>query len=144
MSDRRVPSLLALASTLVAGPLVMIACASAPPAPAPVAPAPAPAPSTTISEAPAASSAPAPVAAPAPAPPASASAAAADPPCIGGEIMMGACICSSGKGVDETGHCVFMPCPKGNMGGIVFRNDQGQCMECKPGQVRSGDGCMAK
>jgi hypothetical protein len=57
---------------------------------------------------------------------------------------MGACICPSGKGVDATGHCVFMPCPKGNMGGIVFRNDQGQCLECKPGQVRSGDGCMSK
>jgi hypothetical protein len=57
---------------------------------------------------------------------------------------MGACICPSGKGVDSTGHCVFMPCPKGNLGGVVFRNDQGQCLECKPGQVRSGDGCIAK
>ena len=36
---------------------------------------------------------------------------------------MGACICSGGKGVDATGHCVYMPCPKGNMGGVVFRND---------------------
>jgi len=146
VSHRRVArsvSLLALASALVAGPLVMIACASAPPAPAPVTPAPAPAPVT--SEAPAAPSAPAPTAAPAPAPSASASAAASnDPPCIDGEILMGACICPSGKGVDATGHCVFMPCPKGNMGGIVFRNDQGQCLECKPGQVRSGDGCMSK
>jgi hypothetical protein len=138
----RVPSVLALALTLAAGPLVVLACGPAPVpvAPAPLAPVSAPLASTPAAEAPAASSAPAPT----PAPSASASAASSDPPCIGGEIMMGACICSSGKGVDATGHCVFMPCPKGNMGGIVFRNDQGQCMECKPGQVRNGDGCMAK
>ncbi len=143
--SQRLLSWLALGGALAAGPV--IACASSPaPAPAVAAPAPAPSPSSVPSDAPAASSAappavpPTPSAAPAP----SASAASSDPPCIDGEILMGACICPSGKGVDATGHCVFMPCPKGNMGGVVFRNDQGQCMECKPGQVRSGDGCIAK
>jgi hypothetical protein len=64
------------------------------------------------------------------------------PPCIDGEVLMGACICPSGKGVDGTGHCVFMPCPKSTSGGTVFRNDAGQCVECRAGAIRSGDGCL--
>ena len=130
--SHRLLSRLALVGALASGPL--IACASAP-APAVTAPAPASSPSSVASDIPAASAS---TSAPA------ASAGSSDPPCIDGEILMGACICPSGKGVDATGHCVFMPCPKGNLGGVVFRNDQGQCMECKPGQVRSGDGCIAK
>ncbi len=54
---------------------------------------------------------------------------------------MGACICDKGKGVDATGHCVFMPCPKTESGGIVFRDETtGQCMECRPGTKPSADG----
>jgi hypothetical protein len=138
---QRTFSVLTLTAVVSVGPLAVLACGSAP-APAPVAPALAPAPTTadSASAAPAASSA-APQAAAS-----SAAPAATEAPvlCVDGEILMGACICPSGKGVDATGHCVFMPCPKGNMGGVVFRNDQGQCLECKPGQVRSGDGCISK
>ena len=63
---------------------------------------------------------------------------------------MGACICPSGKGVDVTGHCVYMPCPKGDRGGIVFRNDEGKCMECggdtdcKAGFVCNAHACQPK
>lgn len=138
--------LVPLLAIVLSGPCVVLACAQAPAAPpaSPPPPPSAPAPSASTAPAAASSTAEAPAAPPPSAPPAAASSAATDTvPCVDGEILMGACICPSGKGVDATGHCVYMPCPKGNMGGVVFRNDQGQCMECKPGQVRCGDGCCA-
>ncbi len=51
-----------------------------------------------------------------------------DPPCIDGELMMGACICETGKTADATGHCVFVPCPRSAEGKVPFRNPTtGQC-----------------
>ncbi|MGH7294584.1 MAG: hypothetical protein ACRELB_06620 [Polyangiaceae bacterium] len=62
---------------------------------------------------------------------------------IDGEILMGACICAHGKGVDATGHCVFAPCPPGVTGGTVFRDEEtGQCMECRPGTKPSRGKCV--
>jgi hypothetical protein len=134
--------MLSLLALVMLAPCMALACGPAPAPPPSVPPTPPP-PLPSASAAPAASSAtaevPAASASSAPAP----SATADNVPCIDGEVLMGACICPSGKGVDATGHCVFMPCPKGNMGGVVFRSDSGQCMECKPGQVRCGDGCCA-
>lgn len=63
------------------------------------------------------------------------------PPCIDGEILMGACICDKGKTVDETGHCVYPPCPKSSTGGTAFRDEStGQCMECPGGTRPTKDG----
>ncbi len=74
----------------------------------------------------------------APAPPATAE---PTPPCIDGEIMMGACICDKGKSVDATGHCVYSPCPKSTTGGTSFRDETtGQCMECRAGMRPTMDG----
>jgi hypothetical protein len=162
VSTRSVSSLLIL---VVAGPAFAVACGAspAPPAPAPPTPSASASPSPATS-APAASAEPAASSAAAETPPPSASAAASAPPpcpggearkpdgncpdavkCIDGEIMMGACICSGGKGVDATGHCVYMPCPAGNNGGTVFRNTEtGQCMECRPGTRPCGNSCCPR
>jgi hypothetical protein len=134
MVNGRVVRLLALALPAMG---ILLACAAAPVVPAspgqeqiPVAPPSASAAASASVETPA-SAAPAPSAEPAPL-------------CIGGEIMMGACICPSGHGVDATGHCVFMTkCPKSVNGGIVFRDETtGQCKECRPGtKPVPGGGC---
>ena len=120
------------------------ACSPAPVAP-PVAPAPPAAPSAVASDSATPPAAPSASEVSAPPPPAASSASAEAPPCIDGEMLMGACICSKGKGVDSTGHCVFMPCPKSTTGTVVFRSEStGQCMECKPGKVQCGDGCCSR
>jgi len=143
MFHRRVVSLLSLA--LCASSLLW-ACAHAPVAPAPLGsetpPAAAPVQSAHAVPTPASSAA----SVAASCPPGQALApdgsCAVTPPCIDGEVLMGACICATGKGVDATGHCVFMPCPRSTSGGTVFRNDAGQCVECRAGAIRSGDGCL--
>jgi hypothetical protein len=133
MTLLRLVSLVVLASASVA------ACGGAPAsAPPPSAAAP---PAASV-DAPHTASAPvasAPAAAPA-APPAAPAAAEAAPPCIDGEIVMGTCLCPKGKGADSTGHCVFMPCPSSETGGTVFRDESGQCMECRPGTKPVGNG----
>lgn len=53
---------------------------------------------------------------------------------------METCICPKGKGVDDTGHCVFVPCPKGSTGGTAFRDKMGQCKECRAGTTPTPDG----
>jgi hypothetical protein len=64
-----------------------------------------------------------------------------DPPCVDGELIMGACICESGKSADGTGHCVFVPCPRTAEGRISFRDKAtGQCMECRSGFRPTSDG----
>jgi hypothetical protein len=76
--------------------------------------------------------------APPPAPPASAE---PTPPCVDGEIMMGACICDKGKTADAEGHCVYPPCPKSTPGAATFRDETtGQCVECRAGTTPSKDG----
>jgi hypothetical protein len=63
------------------------------------------------------------------------------PPCVDGEILMGACICDKGKTADATGHCVYPPCPKSTTGGTPFRDGTtGQCMECRAGTKPTKDG----
>ncbi len=151
----RVP--VAAVTVLALAPVVALACAGAPPPP------PAPVEAPPASAFASASAAPAPVA---PEPPAAPAASpepgpAATPavcpqgqvlgsdgnckapaPCIDGQDMMGACICPHGKSADETGHCVFTPCPPGATGGTVFRNETtGDCMECRPGTAPCGDHC---
>jgi hypothetical protein len=144
------PVVWSLVQALSASALVL-ACAGAPVAPpmSSEAPPPTPAPSASAAAAPVASASAAPSAS-------SASFAAVCPagqvlgsdgnckapaPCLDGEEMMGACICPRGKSVDETGHCVYAKCPEGTTGGTVFRNDSGDCMECRPGTVPCGDHC---
>ena len=79
--------------------------------------------------------------APANASPAVAEAEEPAPPCIDGEVAMGICLCPKGKGADATGHCVFLPCPKSDSGGVVFRDETtGQCMACAPGAKPTKDG----
>ena len=71
-------------------------------------------------------------------------AAEADEPaplCIDGEVAMGICLCAKGKGADATGHCVYLPCAKGDSGEAVFRDETtGQCMSCPPGTKPTKDG----
>ena len=124
----------------------LLACASASPPPASRAHEPSTAagvPSSSVSAA--GSTSAAAVAAPPPVGSASQApeptAAESNPPCIDGEIMMGACICSKGKGADATGHCVYPPCPKSKTGGTSFRDEStGQCKECRAGLRPSSDG----
>jgi hypothetical protein len=53
---------------------------------------------------------------------------------------MGVCVCERGKGADETGHCVDMPCPSAH-GGTTFRDPKtGDCLECRPGLTPTKDG----
>ena len=125
-------------------PGLPLACAGRPVAPAPArteAPSAVPVASATAVPAPASSSAVAATCPPGQTLGADGSCAASTP-CVDGELLMGTCICSHGKGADATGHCVFMPCPKSTSGGTVFRNEEGQCVECRAGAVRSGDGCL--
>lgn len=134
---------------------LLVACGGARVAPPAAAEAPVEAPVASAS-APASASAapPEPVAPPAPTPHASVAVCPegqvlgsdgtcrAPAPCLDGEEMMGACICPHGKTVDETGHCVFAACPKGETGGQVFRDETtGECLECRPGTVPCGDHC---
>lgn len=63
------------------------------------------------------------------------------PPCIDGEVVMGACICDTGKTADADGHCGYPPCPKSTTGGAAFRDERtGQCMECRAGTTPTKDG----
>jgi hypothetical protein len=153
VSSRPVVSSIVLTLSI---PVIVLACAGAPAAPPmngevqPAPPAP-PAPSATVAPAPVASAAAVPSAVPSspgfaavcPAGQALASDGncKAPAPCLDGEEMMGACICPRGKSVDETGHCVYAKCPEGTSGGTVFRNDSGDCMECRPGTVPCSDHC---
>jgi hypothetical protein len=144
LSSLRIIGLLSLA---LWAPALPLACAGKPAASAPAA---SEAPSAAVPVA-STTTAPAPAAVPASA---SAAAVTCPPgqtlgadgscaaPCVDGELLMGTCICPHGKGADITGHCVLMPCPKSTSGGTVFRNDAGQCVECRAGAIRSGDGCL--
>jgi hypothetical protein len=138
------PFVLLLALALPAGRL-LLACASAPPVPASPMPEPAPAVASSSPTSELASPAAMESAATGPmpsAPAAPARSAEPPPPCIGGEIMMGACICAKGKSADATGHCVFMTaCPRSANGGEVFRDEStGKCRECRPGLRPTPDG----
>jgi hypothetical protein len=153
MSDRRIVLLVAL---FLGEAAVPVACAPEPVAPAPRAamattpalglaesqPTSATVPTDSVTAAASASAAPEPVA------PASESARLAppppaepDPPCIDGELMMGACICDTGKSADATGHCILVPCPRTAEGRVSFRDPAtGQCKECRSGLKPTADG----
>jgi hypothetical protein len=154
MSHRRLVILLALC---LGEAIIPLACAPAPAARAPVAAVEVPAlglaepqPSSPIAPAVSASAPPAESATSVPtvvaaateaAPPAPRHTAEADPPCIDGEILMGACICDRGMSADATGHCVLVPCPRTAEGRTGFRDPKtGQCMECRPGFRPTADG----
>jgi len=139
----------------VCGAALALACAPAGAAPAPNAPGPTPGASPEASSA-AAGSSPASTTTPggatpaasapqatAPAPSPSAEPA---PPCVDGEVVMGACICpDKGKTPDATGHCIYPPCPKTLIGGTAFRDEAtGQCLECRAGTKPTKDGKCAR
>jgi hypothetical protein len=57
---------------------------------------------------------------------------------------MGICVCPKGKGADDSGHCVYMPCPKSTSGGTTFRDKTGQCKECRSGTKPAPDGSCVR
>src|SRR5579883_1221156 len=146
-TPRRFAPALALAAGVAATSLACGAGRSAAPAPSvdgptpTVAPASAAVPAAAPVTSPTTTAAPALPASDAPAPVPSAS-AEPDPPCIEGEVLMGACICNEkGKAPDATGHCVYVPCPSITPGGTPFRDEKtGQCMECRAGTKPTKDG----
>lgn len=140
-------SLACTVASIFTGAWLLYACGAAQPAPA-MAP---PPDAVSASSSPTASAPPegsasdeppqsAPDPAPAETPAPTASKEGPPPTCIGGQIIMGACICESGQAVDETGHCVDVPCPSTH-GGVTFRDPKThECMECRPGTKPTKDG----